>query len=113
MARGGGEDLASQRALVHVVWRGIDTDEYLGARLRQFRDRIALVEAALPVLLVIPGVLADREGQTVSIESGEGWRLAGEEVAGFVEHDVGRQQHFRVPADCLATLDARTPDRGA
>src|SRR5439155_25968803 len=98
-ARCGGEDLASQRSLVHVVWRRVDADEDLGACLRQLRDRIALVEAALPVLLVIPGVLADGECETASIESGEVWRIAGQEVAGFVEHVVSRQQHLRLPED--------------
>ncbi len=59
MAGRGGEDFAPHLPLAHVVGRGVDADEDLRAGLGQLGDRIALVEAALPILLVIPGVLAD------------------------------------------------------
>ena len=59
--RRAGEDLAPELPLAHVIRRGVDAEQDFGPGLGQFLDRIAEVQPAFPELLVVPGVLADRE----------------------------------------------------
>ena len=75
------------------------------AGVGQLLDRIALIEAALPELLVVPGVLADGERDVRGRRcSAELRRIAGHEIARFVEDVVGGQQHLCLPEQDLAAL---------
>ncbi len=88
-----------------MVGRGVDADEDGGAGLGEVLDRILAVEAALPELLVVPGVLADGEGDLVAAEIEECLALGGQEVAGLVEDVVSGQQHLRLREEDAAALD--------
>src|SRR4051794_37979486 len=62
--------LAAQMPLVHVIRRRIDADQNLSPGLCQLLYGIASIQAAFPVLLVVPGVLADRKRRLPSFDGG-------------------------------------------
>jgi hypothetical protein len=55
-----------------LVGGSISVDE-LAAGLEQFLHGIALVQPLFPELAIVPGVLADGEGEAASIESRKVW----------------------------------------
>ena len=71
--RGGLEDLAAQSTLSHVIGRCVNADKNARSGLRELLNGVAAVEPALPKLLVVPGVFADRERGLLSLD-GE-WKL--------------------------------------
>src|ERR1019366_4481047 len=75
--------------------------------MRQLLYGIAAIERALPKLLIVPGIFADRERDFAAIHQEEGLRFGGDEVTRFVEHIVRRQQHFG-----LAEQDAASHQYG-
>ena len=68
-------------------------------------DGIAGVERALPELLVVPGVLADGDGEALVAGGEQVLMIGGDEVAVFVEDVVGGEEGFGLAEDDFATPD--------
>ena len=94
-----GEDLAAQRPLTLVVGRSVDGDDDAGAGVREFIHRVPPVQRPFPELLVVPGVLADGEGNGQAADFDHRLLFGGTEVARLVEDVVGRQQHLVLAED--------------
>ena len=80
-----------------MIRRSIDADEHLGAGFRHFLHRIAQVEAAFPELVVVPGVLADRQRSLPASDEMQGLACRRDKLSRFIEDVVGGQQHFVLP----------------
>ncbi len=71
----------------------------------QFFDRVAAVAAALPILLVVPGVLANGESDSLPAKLQNVLFLGGLEIARLVEDVVVRQQHLGLVENDFAVFD--------
>src|SRR5437667_7452214 len=91
MAGRGAEHGAAKRALLHVVGRSVDADQQTGASIGKLLHGIAAIEAALPILLVVPDVFADRKRRLGSANLNGKLLLGGLEVARLVENVVSRE----------------------
>ena len=69
-----------------------EVDEHCGLLAHQLFNRIDRVQAARPEVLVIPGVLADGDGQPEAVQLDHLLRLRRGKVALFVEDIVEGQQ---------------------
>src|SRR4051794_15433943 len=61
----------------------------------------------IPVLLVVPCVLADREGDGCTSDLSQRLPACRQEPASFVEDVIGRQQHLVLPEHKLALSENR------
>ena len=100
-------DSSPHLALAHVERRRVDADHDFRARAEQLLHRIARIEAMLPVALVVPGVLADRQRHGLASQGEQVFAFARAEVASLIEHIVIRQQHFTLPEYDLAAFQHR------
>ena len=60
----------------------------------EFVDGVDRVKQARPETLVVPGVLADGDGERLAVEQSEGLARGGFEITLLVEDVVEREQHF-------------------
>ena len=105
MTGDGGQHLAAKFALAHPEWRGGNVEHEVAAGLNQRLDRIDRVEALVPEVLVVPGVLADGERHLLAAERKQRLASGRGEVAHLVEHVVGGQKHFRLQEGDGAVLE--------
>ena len=90
---------AAQAVLAERVGRGRDVDVRGRARSGELGHRIGVVEGPLPERLVVPDVLADRDGHAPARDAQDERAVARLEVAALVEDVVGRQQALAVEGD--------------
>ena len=95
----------AQRALAHVEGRGVGDDEDRAAGGDQVLHGIAGVERALPELFVVPGVLADGDGEALVAGGEQVLVVGGDEVAVLVEDVVGGQQGLGLAEDDFAAAE--------
>ena len=75
--------------------------------LCEFFDRIAQIQALLPELFVVPGILADRDGRLAAPHWMQGLLCRRNEPARLVEDVIGRQQHLVLPERLRPAFDHR------
>src|ERR1035438_10103516 len=77
---------------MQVERRGGDVKQDPTSGGDQVLDRIDTVQATVPKVLVVPGILADRKREWCPVEGDYGLLVSRSEVADFVENVVGRQE---------------------
>src|SRR5438128_181210 len=103
--RNGFQHFLAKRDLFCIERRRCDVEQYVGASLNGFLNRIARVELPFPEVLIVPGVLAHRHPEAVSSELINSGRRARFEVAGLVKDIVEGKQHLQVVKHSLAAIE--------
>src|ERR1044072_7351616 len=88
-------------------WRRRQVDDGAGAGSDELLDRIVVVKAPLPVVAIVPDVLADADAEASAAEVEHLRAVERLEVAILVEYVVGRQQRFTEPVIDASTAQQR------
>src|SRR5262249_34445436 len=102
-----GQHLTTELALIHPVRRSGNIQDEITAFADERFDWIKAVKPPVPEMLVIPCVFADGQRHLVSTEWKNCLLRRWRKVARFIEHIVGRQQHFRLHERHLAVFQQR------
>ena len=89
-----GQHVAAQLALANPERRGGNIKDKVAAGFHQLLDGIDLVQLPVPELLVVPGVLADRERHLLAAELKERLLPGRLKIPQFIKDVVSRQQHL-------------------
>src|SRR5580692_7826364 len=81
---------------MQIEGRGRDVQQDLASRGDQVLYRIHAVQTAVPKVLIVPSILANRKCKWNIVEWNYGLLVRGSKVAYLVEHIVGWQEPFRL-----------------
>ena len=94
---------ATQAILAERVGRRRDVDVEVEAERRELGHRIGVVERPPPECLVVPDVLADRDGHAPARDAQDERAVARLDVPALVEDVVGGEQALAVEGDALSS----------